>query len=74
MTSPDPRILCINPGSTSTKVAAYAGQTELFSEDISHAKAELASPEGVQGQLALPRSLKNPVRSAGSRPWLLWRS
>ena len=29
---------------------------------------------GVQGQLALPRSLKNPVRSAGSRPWLLWRS
>jgi len=56
VTSPAPRILCINPGSTSTKVAAFAGQTELFSEDISHDKAELASPEGVQGQLALRRA------------------
>lgn len=55
MTVPALRILCINPGSTSTKVAAFAGEAQLFSEDISHPMAELAACGGVQGQLALRR-------------------
>ena len=55
MTRPAPRVLCINPGSTSTKVAAFADETELFSEDICHNKADLDACGGVQGQLALRR-------------------
>ena len=34
-------MLVINPGSTSTKVAVYAGETELFREEIHHAQEEL---------------------------------
>jgi len=55
VTRPALQILCINPGSTSTKVAAYAEEALLFSEEISHSKAELAACGGVQGQLALRR-------------------
>ncbi len=55
MTQTAPRILCVNPGSTSTKVAAFAGGTELFSEDMDHDKATLAACGGVQGQLSLRR-------------------
>lgn len=55
MTQSPPRVLCINPGSTSTKVAAYDGETQLFSEDISHDKTALESCGSVQGQLALRR-------------------
>jgi len=55
VTRNSPRILCINPGSTSTKVAVFEGETELFSEEISHAKADLAACGTVQDQLALRR-------------------
>lgn len=58
MTRKTPRtlcVLCINPGSTSTKVAVFEGEAELFSEEIAHAKADLAACGGVQEQLALRR-------------------
>jgi len=55
MTRTAPRILCINPGSTSTKVAAFSGEAELFSEDIGHDRTGLAACGSVQGQLALRR-------------------
>jgi len=58
MTRKAPRILCvlcINPGSTSTKVAVFEGEAELFSEEIAHAKADLDACGNVQGQLALRR-------------------
>jgi len=48
-----PRILCINPGSTSTKVAAFLGDTLLFSEEVRHPKEELAACGGAQQQLPL---------------------
>jgi butyrate kinase len=39
------RILAINPGSTSTKIAVYEGDQERFTEEIQHAAAELAPYE-----------------------------
>jgi len=57
MSIPDqpPLILCINPGSTSTKVALFQGENPLFSEEIRHPKEELAACPGAQGQLVLRR-------------------
>ncbi|MFH1843371.1 MAG: butyrate kinase [bacterium] len=40
------RILAINPGSTSTKIAVYEGDLESFSEEIEHSAAELEPFEG----------------------------
>ncbi len=40
------RILAINPGSTSTKIAVYEGDQERFTEEIQHPAAELAPFEG----------------------------
>ena len=40
------RILAINPGSTSTKIAVYEGELERFTEEIEHAAAELKPFEG----------------------------
>ncbi len=37
-----PRILVINPGTTSTKIAVFEDQTELFRETIEHSDDELA--------------------------------
>ena len=36
------RLLIINPGSTSTKIAVYENETRLFTQVIEHSKAELA--------------------------------
>ena len=35
------KILAINPGSTSTKIAVYDDKTELFKENIGHSDEEL---------------------------------
>ena len=43
---PRPRILAINPGSTSTKVAVYEGDEEIFAEELQHPAAELEPFEG----------------------------
>ena len=40
------RILAINPGSTSTKIAVYEGELERFSQEIQHSAAELERYEG----------------------------
>ncbi|MCL1892695.1 MAG: butyrate kinase [Holophagaceae bacterium] len=40
------KILAINPGSTSTKIAIYEGDLELFSKEIQHTQEELAPFEG----------------------------
>ncbi len=39
---PEPRILAINPGSTSTKIAVYEGESPLFIKNIKHATEELS--------------------------------
>ena len=43
---PRHRILAINPGSTSTKIAVYEGELERFSQEIQHSAAELEPYEG----------------------------
>lgn len=43
---PRHRILAINPGSTSTKIAVYEGELERFVEEIQHPAAELEPFEG----------------------------
>lgn len=43
---PRHRILAINPGSTSTKIALYEGDLEAFTAEIEHAAAELQPFEG----------------------------
>jgi len=47
------RILVINPGSTSTKVAVYENATELFREEIVHDQAELLKFEQITDQLEM---------------------
>jgi butyrate kinase len=44
------QILVINPGSTSTKVAIYADEKELFRETIEHTENELQQYNNVQEQ------------------------
>ncbi|MBI5623791.1 MAG: butyrate kinase [Elusimicrobia bacterium] len=36
------RVLAVNPGSTSTKIAVYEGEREVFSEEVRHSAEELA--------------------------------
>ncbi len=43
---PRHRVLAINPGSTSTKIAVYEGDLERFTEEIQHSTEELAPYEG----------------------------
>ncbi len=43
---PRHRILAINPGSTSTKIAVYEGELERFTQEIQHSAAELEPYEG----------------------------
>jgi butyrate kinase len=43
---PRRRILAINPGSTSTKIAVYEGEQERFVEEIQHSAEELLPFEG----------------------------
>lgn len=45
------KILTINPGSTSTKIAIYEGTKKLFSENVSHDADELAKYAGISDQL-----------------------
>lgn len=43
---PRHRILAVNPGSTSTKIAVYEGEQERFVEEIQHSAEELMPFEG----------------------------
>lgn len=45
------KILAINPGSTSTKVAVFKGTEKLLSENVSHAAEDLARFDEVSDQL-----------------------
>ncbi len=43
---PRPRILAINPGSTSTKLAIFEGEEEMVAEELQHSADELLPYEG----------------------------
>ncbi|MBP1736573.1 MAG: buk [Oscillospiraceae bacterium] len=45
------KILAINPGSTSTKIAVFEGETEIFKKTVVHDAAELAKYTTVADQL-----------------------
>lgn len=51
------RILVINPGSTSTKIAVYADETPLFVENIPHSAEELASYPSIMAQFPMRHRL-----------------
>ncbi|HNW59461.1 MAG TPA: butyrate kinase [bacterium] len=48
--APSPLILVINPGSTSTKVALFAGRKKVSEESLSHSKDDLARFKGLWDQ------------------------
>jgi len=54
-----PRILTINPGSTSTKVAVFQGEEEVFTEELQHSAQELEPFEGqrIVAQFALRKQV-----------------
>lgn len=45
------KILCINPGSTSTRIAVFDEEKKIFVTNITHANEELEKLGDVQGQL-----------------------
>ena len=45
------KILTINPGSTSTKIAIYEGETKLFAANVAHDANELAKYPGISDQM-----------------------
>lgn len=47
------RVLAINPGSTSTKIAVYDGDTKVFVKNIHHSNEELAPYERIVDQFPL---------------------
>ncbi|MBI5210263.1 MAG: butyrate kinase [Elusimicrobia bacterium] len=65
------RVLAINPGSTSTKIAVYEGSREVFASEVRHADAELAPFAGrrVAEQYALRRdAVLAALRAEGFKP------
>ena len=45
------KILAINPGSTSTKIAVFEGDKEVFKQNVVHEAADLAKYATVVDQL-----------------------
>lgn len=45
-------VLCINPGSTSTKIAVFQGSRSLFQLNISHSEEEISSFEKISDQFS----------------------
>ncbi len=51
------KILAINPGSTSTKIALFDGEAEVFNETIRHTPDELQPFAEIQDQLSFRRDM-----------------
>ena len=49
------KILVINPGSTSTKVGLFDGESEVFAENVSHDASKLAEFSDLAAQLPYRR-------------------
>lgn len=61
-----PRILVINPGSTSTKIAVYDNQTPVFTYTIHHSPEELAGFSALLDQFGWRKDLvENAVKQNG---------
>ena len=63
------KILILNPGATSTKIAVYEDETEVFSTSLSHAPEELKGFAHVIDQLPLREQLvREALQKAGYFP------
>lgn len=51
------RILAINPGSTSTKIAVYEGETPIFLKNIKHSKSSLEKFDKITDQFQFRKKL-----------------
>lgn len=51
------KVLTINPGSTSTKIALFEGENCLYTKNVSHDAAELAKYETISDQLSYRRNM-----------------
>ena len=51
------KLLIINPGSTSTKIAVYDGETPLFVESITHTAQELEKYDALVDQFEFRKDL-----------------
>lgn len=61
-----PRILCINPGSTSTKLALFEEASQVYSAELRHLKDELCALGGAQAQLPYRRdAVEKALAEAG---------
>ena len=49
------RVLAVNPGSTSTKIACFDGPTRIMERNLTHSADELAAFEEINDQLNLRR-------------------
>ena len=58
------KLLIINPGSTSTKIAYYEDENQIFVESISHSADEIAQYDLVVDQFEFR---KNMIRSEERR-------
>ena len=63
------RIIVLNPGSTSTKVAVYDGAEKTFQENIDHPASELAKYERIVDQLPYRKQvIDEMLKGAGIDP------
>jgi len=60
------KILAVNPGSTSTKIAVYEDEKELFSESIVHSDEELKKYEKVTDEFGMRKeTILNSMKNHG---------
>lgn len=63
------KLLIINPGSTSTKIAVYDGENQLFVESISHSAEEIAKYDALVDQFEFRKELVlESMKSHGIKP------
>lgn len=62
------RILAINPGSTSTKVAVYEDEKRVFSKSIDHSPEEIAQYEKITDQYGFRRKLIEETLAEARQP------
>lgn len=63
------RILTINPGSTSTKIAVFEGQKELFAENVSHDAKELEEFSEIGDQLIYRKNMIDEILKKNQIPF-----
>ena len=50
------KILCINPGSTSTKLAVFENGTKIDETNIEHSSDDIAKYDGIIAQLPMHKA------------------